>query len=103
LEGERTLKGGSIVLGRAPDCDWVLNDRARLLSRQHCEINLSDDRIMVTDRSSNGIFLNGDTTRLERGRAIEIEHEGRRQQSVRRARAGGRGGAPGCADGRDPP
>jgi type VI secretion system FHA domain protein len=64
-----------MVLGRAPDCDWVLDDRARLLSRQHCEIRLDGDRIYVTDRSSNGIFLNGDTVRLERGRAIEVEHE----------------------------
>jgi predicted component of type VI protein secretion system len=75
VEDERTLKGGSLVLGRAPDCDWVLVDRARLLSRQHCEISLAGDRIYVTDKSSNGIFLNGDITRLERGRAIEIEDQ----------------------------
>lgn len=75
LEGERLLESGSIVLGRAPDCDWVLNDRARLLSRQHCEVKILGDRFYVTDRSSNGIFLNGDTERLERGRAIEVEHE----------------------------
>lgn len=75
VEGERTLQGGTLVIGRAPDCGWVLVDRARLLSRQHCEISLEGDRIYVTDRSSNGIFLNGDTARLERGRAIEVEHE----------------------------
>lgn len=75
VEDERTLRGGSLVLGRAPDCDWVLIDRARLLSRQHCEISVAGDRIYVTDKSSNGIFLNGDTARLERGRAIEVEHE----------------------------
>ncbi len=74
-EGERALETGTIVLGRAPDCDWVLDDRARLLSRQHCEIRVDGDRIYVTDRSSNGIFLNGDTVRLERGRPIEVEHE----------------------------
>ncbi|MEN3975925.1 type VI secretion system-associated FHA domain protein TagH [Emcibacter sp. SYSU 3D8] len=75
VEDERTLRSGSLVIGRAPDCDWVLVDRARLLSRQHCEISLEGDRIHVTDKSSNGIFLNGDTMRLERGRAIEVEHE----------------------------
>ncbi len=75
VEDERTLQRGALVLGRAPDCDWVLVDRARLLSRQHCEISLEGDRIYVTDKSSNGIFLNGDTARLERGRAIEVEHE----------------------------
>lgn len=75
VEDERTLQRGALVLGRAPDCDWVLVDRARLLSRQHCEISLDGDRIYVTDKSSNGIFLNGDTARLERGRAIEVEHE----------------------------
>lgn len=75
VEDERTLSSGSMIIGRAPDCDWVLADRARLLSRQHCEISLAGERIYVTDRSSNGIFLNGDTERLERGRAIEVEHE----------------------------
>ncbi len=75
VEDERTIRAGSMVLGRAPDCDWVLVDRARLLSRQHCEFSLEGDRIYVTDKSSNGIFLNGDTARLERGRAIEVEHE----------------------------
>ena len=74
-DDERTLEEGAIVLGRAPDCDWVLDDRARLLSRQHCEVRVDGDRIYVTDRSSNGIFLNGDTVRLERGRPIEVEHE----------------------------
>ncbi len=75
VEDERMLRGGSMILGRAPDCDWVLVDRARLLSRQHCEISLVGERIFVTDKSSNGIFLNGDTERLERGRAIEVEDQ----------------------------
>jgi predicted component of type VI protein secretion system len=72
---ERALEEGSIILGRAPDCDWVLDDRARLLSRQHCEVSVRDGRIFVTDTSANGIFLNDPGNRLERGVAIEVEHE----------------------------
>lgn len=68
-----------MILGRAPDCDWVLDDRARLLSRQHCQVTLENGRVFVTDLSANGIFLNGETQRLERGARIEVEH----QDSVR--------------------
>lgn len=78
-EDERMLEGGTMIIGRAPDCDWILEDRQRLLSRHHCELNLAGGRLFATDLSANGIFLNGSRQRLERGVPIPLGHGDRLQ------------------------
>ena len=54
----RILPGGMKTIGRAPNADFMV-DRA-LVSRLHCRLILTDDRLEVEDLdSTNGTFVNG--------------------------------------------
>jgi len=52
------LRAGAIkTVGRAPRADFILD--AALVSRIHCRITASDDKLEVVDLSStNGVFVN---------------------------------------------
>ncbi|MFN3231862.1 MAG: type VI secretion system-associated FHA domain protein TagH [Alphaproteobacteria bacterium] len=63
---ERILVNGFVLIGRGADCDWVLDDPDRRLSRHHCRISAEPPGVSVTDLSSNGVHLNGASERLER-------------------------------------
>jgi type VI secretion system FHA domain protein len=54
--------GGTI--GRASDNEWVLPDPEQHLSKHHCRIRYDDGSYTITDTSSNGVFVNGDTQPL---------------------------------------
>ena len=47
-------------IGRGPENDWVLQDTNRHLSKRHCTLSLRNGRWAVTDRSTNGTFVNRD-------------------------------------------
>ncbi len=66
-ERDVSFEGGSLVLGRAPDCDLVINDA--VLSRRHLRFFESEGALFVEDLgSSNGTYLNG--RRLEAPTAV---------------------------------
>jgi type VI secretion system protein len=50
------VNGGSI--GRAPDNDWVLPDPKRLVSGHHCDIEYRSGGYWLSDKSTNGVFVN---------------------------------------------
>lgn len=55
---ELLLEGARLVMGRRPDCDVRIPTLD--VSRQHCELHLTTDRVKVKDlNSSNGTFVNG--------------------------------------------
>ena len=55
---ERAFEGGTMILGRAGDCDLVLDDR--FLSRHHSRLSKEGDRLLLEDLGSrNGTLLNG--------------------------------------------
>jgi hypothetical protein len=57
------LGPGKRVLGRQPACDFLLTDDQ--VSRQHCQVEETHDRVMLTDLGSrNGTIVNGN--RVER-------------------------------------
>lgn len=55
----RLLDREPLVLGRDPAAaDWVLPDPDGTLSRVHCVLSVAEDgRLLVEDRSTNGVFL----------------------------------------------
>ncbi|WP_427023960.1 type VI secretion system-associated FHA domain protein [Aureimonas ureilytica] len=53
----RTLSAGSLLIGRSPVCDWVLPDPERVVSGRHCRIDAEPNRFVLTDLSTNGVFL----------------------------------------------
>jgi type VI secretion system FHA domain protein len=55
----RTLSAGSLTIGRGTGNDWVLPDPHRILSKTHCVITAENGRFVLTDVSSNGVFING--------------------------------------------
>jgi hypothetical protein len=68
------LKGEVVTIGRLPDCDVVLKDKAA--SRHHAQIKAKDGHFTLTDLgSTNGTRLNGQTIQsrlLEDGDRISI-------------------------------
>lgn len=62
----RTLTDGNLAIGRGPDNGWILPDPDRLLSKTHCFITLVNGRYVLTDVSTNGVFVNGSSVRVPR-------------------------------------
>ena len=78
----RVLETGSLTIGRGLENDWVLPDPERVISKQHCVIREEGGRYLLTDTSSNGVYLNaadqpvgrGNSTALEDGDRLRISH-----------------------------
>ena len=73
-EQSRVLETGRLTIGRGSDNDWVLSDPDRTLSKQHCRIDASDGAYMLTDLSTNGVFVAGASQPLGRGHSCALEH-----------------------------
>jgi len=59
MEGQKhqfETEGGSF--GRAADNNWVLPDPSRYVSSRHGRISFENNQFVLTDESTNGIFLN---------------------------------------------
>ncbi len=61
---EIALAEHGLVIGRAAHADWTLPDPANHISSIHCEIDYRDGRYFLTDKSTNGTFINGAGQRL---------------------------------------
>ncbi len=66
--------GDSLTLGRAPDCDWVLNG-ARI-SRHHARIESRHGQFFWIDISTNGSLVQTPESLLIHGRSWPIEGQG---------------------------
>lgn len=64
----------SFTIGRSDENDWAIPDPQRFLSGVHCRIHCEGDHYYLTDTSTNGVFLNGSDTRLERNETVELSH-----------------------------
>lgn len=71
-ETTKEMQGGQLTIGRGAECDWVLSDPDRALSNRHCLISREDDGFVLTDTSTNGVFVNGARQPLGRGRAVPL-------------------------------
>lgn len=52
------------LIGRSSHADWTLPDPQNYISSNHCEIAYRNGGYMLTDRSTNGTFVNGSPQRL---------------------------------------
>jgi len=56
--GDFELGHGSLLIGRLPECDVLLQDT--LISRMHARISVQGDSVVVEDlHSTNGVYVNG--------------------------------------------
>jgi type VI secretion system FHA domain protein len=60
----KELDGHGLVIGRAGHVDWTLPDPQALISSVHCEVDFTDGAYWLTDRSTNGTFVNGGAERM---------------------------------------
>ena len=82
LEGaaeRRPVSGDRFTIGRAQENDWVLPDPEQHLSRQHCVIERRGGSFCVVDTSANGVFVNGESAPIGRGRERGLGHGDRLQ------------------------
>jgi len=57
-QGDLELGTGSLLIGRLPECDVLLQDN--LVSRMHARISVQHDGVVVEDlHSTNGVYVNG--------------------------------------------
>jgi pSer/pThr/pTyr-binding forkhead associated (FHA) protein len=69
------LRSGAVkTVGRAPRADFIVD--AALVSRLHCRLTATDDRLEVVDlASTNGTFVNDkriDKARLTKGDRLRV-------------------------------
>jgi len=69
-ESERTFDEPDFRIGRELDNDWVLSDPEKKLSRHHCTIERRGDDYVLTDTSSNGVFVNHSDARVGQGKHV---------------------------------
>lgn len=58
------LNEHGLSIGRAAHADWTLPDPKNFISSLHCDIDFVDGNYVLTDRSTNGTFMNGGNQRL---------------------------------------
>jgi type VI secretion system protein ImpI len=57
-------------IGRHEHLDWSLPDPQRVISGKHCEVRYEGDRFVLYDVSTNGTFLNGSQTRMDKAHVL---------------------------------
>ncbi|KPK60063.1 MAG: hypothetical protein AMJ59_08150 [Gammaproteobacteria bacterium SG8_31] len=65
-----SVHGGTI--GRSPDNDWVLPDPERYLSAHHAAIDYQNGAYFLSDKSTNGVFVNEADQPVGRGAPIRL-------------------------------
>jgi len=63
----------SFTIGRNHENDWAIPDPQRFLSGVHCRIHKDGDKYLITDTSTNGVFLNGSEDRLSKNEPVDLE------------------------------
>ena len=69
---QRRVPGGEYVLGRGAECDWVLKDQDRVLSKRHCALEFLSGGWQVRDLSTNGTYLNSGAEPVGRDRTGQL-------------------------------
>lgn len=83
----RVAPGTIKTVGRAPRADFIVD--AALVSRLHCRLEVTDDRIDVIDlASTNGTFVNGQRVDRARLRSGDLLQVGRLALKVEKISAG---------------
>lgn len=70
----RILTEGNLTIGRAQGNNWVLSDPDRHLSKFHCMISAEGGRYILSDLSTNGVFINGAAERTQPNSRIPLAH-----------------------------
>lgn len=61
-------------IGRGKECEWVLPDKTKQVSRRHALVSFEHGAFVIEDLSTNGIYNALGKERLEKGKKYAIEH-----------------------------
>jgi type VI secretion system FHA domain protein len=62
------------TLGRSEQADWYLPDPERVVSGLHAAIGYQSGQFSITDKSTNGLFINRSTEALGQGNTQVLHH-----------------------------
>ena len=62
------------IIGRSDECDWILPDKTKQVSRKHAIISCFNGFFHIEDISSNGIFNTLNKSRLPAKTPVKIGH-----------------------------
>lgn len=68
------LESELLSIGRGADNQWVLPDDNLHLSGKHCIVSRKNDNFIITDLSTNGVYLDSQEKPLGRGRSAVLKH-----------------------------
>ena len=66
-QGVFLVRANGALIGRSETCDVVLVDPDKVISSQHAEIRLESSKFVITDHSTNGLFINNESSPVGRG------------------------------------
>ncbi|TCR64160.1 type VI secretion system-associated FHA domain protein TagH [Bosea sp. BK604] len=75
--GERSTHAfdmGGGIIGRNSGCEWSLPDASNTLSSRHATISHNGHGFVVTDTSTNGVYLNSVDTPIGRGQSAPLSN-----------------------------
>jgi type VI secretion system FHA domain protein len=65
---EKSFGIGGGTIGRSLESDWVLSDSKRFVSSRHASIDFRSGTYYIVDTSTNGVYVNGSTEPVGRGK-----------------------------------
>lgn len=61
-------------IGRSEECEWVLPDKSKHISRKHALITFEDGNFFIEDVSANGVQFSLNNDAIGKGKRHKIEH-----------------------------
>ena len=61
------------LIGRSPECDWVIIEEKNVISGKHAKIELYKKDFYIEDMSTNGVFMNGSPKKLGKETPIKLK------------------------------
>lgn len=76
FQNEISVTSLAVIIGRGDDCDWRLPDHnpRPVLSRRHMMVAPVDGSYLLTDTSTNGVFINGESQPVGQGSSRVLRH-----------------------------
>lgn len=69
----RIVEDEPITIGRDRSSDWMIADPDNQISRVHCSVQSWNNRLVLTDSSSNGVFLKDGEKRISKNSPHSLE------------------------------
>jgi type VI secretion system protein len=73
-EASKSIEQGRLKIGRNPQNDWVILDPERVVSKTHCAIEAVGADFVLTDTSSNGVFINTSEEPVGKGNRVTLRN-----------------------------